>query len=193
MIDFAARWDRLWKQRRLGGAPSKLFGLLDYEYSHVSRSYHTWEHIEHCLRIFDTLSHIAVKPLDVELALWMHDVYYVPGASDNETRSADAIRRYSDEVATLVSWTKHNNIPVDSDARLLVDIDCAILGADAGEFAVYEAGIREEWNHITDVQYADGRTAFMRRHFLNRPLIYFTLQMQDRFEVQARRNLAKYA
>ena len=76
------------------------------------------------------------------------------------------------------------------DARLIADIDLAILGADADEFDCYEAAIRREYAAVPPETFRAGRTAILRR-FLNRRAIYSTDEFRSLYEARARTNLAR--
>src|SRR5688500_725542 len=58
-------------------------------YAEPHRHYHTLEHVVACLKWLDRFREVAEHPEEVELALWYHDAIYVPGAGDNESRSAE--------------------------------------------------------------------------------------------------------
>src|SRR6185295_1221583 len=109
---------------------------------------------------------------EVEIALWFHDAVYDVHRHDNERRSADwardalagagvaatAIAR----VEALVMATRHaTTTPGSADEELLVDIDLAILGADAARFAEYAAQIRREYAHVADAEFRAGRSAVL--------------------------------
>src|SRR5262245_50995724 len=55
----------------------------------MSRHYHTFEHLEACLRELDSARPLAVRPAEVELALWYHDAVYRSWRRDNEAQSAE--------------------------------------------------------------------------------------------------------
>jgi pantetheine-phosphate adenylyltransferase len=177
-----AFWDELWAG-----------------YFHAGRYYHDWRHV---CAIANGLGEIRAEladPAAVELAIWFHDLVYDPRASDNEERSAAAAERaldrlgvprpFVDAVARLVMATKHDGrAPDGSDAAHLIDLDLAVLGGAPAEFDRYEAGIRAEYAHVSDADYAVGRAAVLTR-FLDRPAIFTTATYGDRYEAAARRQL----
>jgi predicted metal-dependent HD superfamily phosphohydrolase len=75
------------------------------------------------------------------------------------------------------------------DAALFLDIDLSILGAVPERFAVYDAAIRREYEHVPDDLYRTGRRAVLKT-FLERDPLYLTKTFAVRFEKQARANLA---
>ena len=80
------RWTETWQ--RIGKTPpGDLYAHLCDRYTEPQRAYHTLQHIEESLVLFASVHHLAENPVDVELAIWFHDVIYDPKASDNEERS----------------------------------------------------------------------------------------------------------
>ncbi|MFO7850380.1 MAG: hypothetical protein R6V67_10505, partial [Spirochaetia bacterium] len=70
----------------------EVFLMLERLYSQEHRFYHNLEHINDCLRLFDSLNesnrNLVQNPLSLELAIWFHDAVYTPGNSKNEEESA---------------------------------------------------------------------------------------------------------
>jgi predicted metal-dependent HD superfamily phosphohydrolase len=73
---------------------------------------------------------------------------------------------------------------------LVIDIDLAILATPPEEFARFEAGIKREFEWVENEIYRATRAAVLRR-FLDRPVIYATPALRDRFEAPARANLRR--
>jgi predicted metal-dependent HD superfamily phosphohydrolase len=195
-----SRWTALWS--RLGGQGSarSVFAHVAKAYAEPSRAYHNTEHIRDCLTQLDLSRELARKPDEVEAALWFHDVVYVPGAPDNEDRSArlaesalvacGAPRETRSRVAELVLATRHLTVPSNQDAQLVCDIDLSILGRNPPVFDRFERAIRREYAHIAEPEYRHERAAVLRR-FLRRESLYQTEYFRDRFEQQARTNLER--
>lgn len=116
----------------------------------------------------------------------------------NEARSADwaveALARagadvdVQQRVRALIMATCHHAEPLGDDARLLVDIDLAILGADPARFAEYDAQVREEYRWVPGWLYRRKRREVLAG-FLDRPAIYGTERFRERLEGRARENL----
>ena len=145
------RWLETWAF--LGRTPPDgLLTELLHRYAEPHRAYHTIAHLLECFDRFDEASGLAERRGEVLLALWFHDAIYDPRASDNEERSARWAREVIAEtggsseegrrVEGLILSTKHEALSPAGDSPLLVDIDLAILGADAARFAEYESQIR---------------------------------------------------
>ena len=194
----SASWQRAWAE--LGAAAdASLRDRLLAAWSEPQRHYHTLQHLRECLAHFDAVHDLARHPGEVCLALWFHDAVYEPQRHDNEQRSADgarerllqagASREAADRIHALVMATRHEAIPRDPDAQLLVDIDLAILGASRERFDEYERQVALEYAHVPQAQRRAGRARILRA-FLARPAIYATAFFHERFEAAARENLA---
>lgn len=201
------RWMELWRtldpQGRVDHAV--LLDDLRKRYSEPHRAYHTLKHIQHCFWECDEVWPYLVNRPAVELALWYHDAIYDvqptpdPQAKDNETRSADLARSIilaaglGTEFAALVEvsifMTRHQGGVTNSDSCLVVDIDMAILGQPQEPFLAYEREIRAEYKEIPEETFRKKRAEILHR-FLNRPRIYSHPYFQDKYELQARKNLA---
>jgi predicted metal-dependent HD superfamily phosphohydrolase len=86
--------------------------------------------------------------------------------------------------------TGHHAVPTDPDAQLLVDIDLWILGADPRRFDESDAQVRQEYAHVPDRQFREGRSRVLRR-FLDRPRLYSTDRFHSTLETRARENLRR--
>lgn len=195
-----ARWVALWE--RLGAhAPAlPVYDAVWNAYAEPQRHYHTQAHLRDCLEQWDRAPHLAQRPAEVEMALWFHDAIYDPRAADNEARSAqwavealtaaDVASEVVQRIAALVLVTQHHACPSDDDARLLVDIDLSILGREPAVFDAYEQQIRAEYAWVPEATFCQRRGAILQA-FLARPTLYETALFRERYEGQARRNLAR--
>jgi predicted metal-dependent HD superfamily phosphohydrolase len=194
------RWTALWTRLGTAGAGSSTFDLLEAAYREPARAYHTAAHINDCLRELDHHRELAAKPDEVEAAIWFHDAVYVPGASDNEARSAKlAIAELTSagassdlayRVGELVLATRHSEVPSAPDAQLLCDIDLAILGRDLPAFDAYQRQIQQEYAWVPGALYRKGRAKVLQ-DFLSRHSIYQTPAFNARYETMARQNLTR--
>jgi predicted metal-dependent HD superfamily phosphohydrolase len=198
-LDFR-RWTALWSRLGARGSGREVFQQLSAAYAEPSRAYHTAEHVQACLAEFDQCRELARHPDEVEAALWFHDAVYVPGAADNEEQSArlaeselkshGVMAEVTQRVTELVLATQHLSPPKDPDARLLCDIDLAILGRKPVVFDCFESQIRREYQWVPESRYRRSRSAVLAR-ILERPSIYYTRRFAERYEVQARQNLKR--
>jgi predicted metal-dependent HD superfamily phosphohydrolase len=199
-MDLQRRWRNLWLRIGAHSAPEPIFDEIVRRYHEPQRAYHTLDHIRDCLRQLDQARHLAARADEIELALWCHDVIYDPRAADNEQQSAAWAERIMRDgeiaaaarvrVQDLILTTQHCTIPDQPDATLLVDIDLASLGYSPAEFDRYDAAIRREYAWVPKADYCAGRAKVLEV-FLARPAIYQTAWFHDRYEAQARQNLAR--
>ncbi len=193
----ARSWQRAWAALGLTAPDGLMQRLLD-AWAEPQRHYHTQQHLRECLALLEPALGLAQHPGEVELALWFHDAVYDPQGKDNEARSADwaaealaqagAGSAVQQRVRALIMATCHDAEPTDPDARLLVDIDLAILGAEPARFAEYDAQVRAEYRWVPSWLYRRKRKEVLAG-FLARPAIYGTERFRERFEGQARENL----
>ncbi|MFZ5475647.1 MAG: N-methyl-D-aspartate receptor NMDAR2C subunit [Myxococcota bacterium] len=192
-----ARWRALWQRTGAAGEPP--WELLASAWTQPWRHYHTLAHLAHCLRELDGAEGLAGDPDAVEAALFFHDVVYRPERVDNETASADLAQQVlanaglpalAAKVWALVLSTRHDATPEDDDARLLNDVDLAILGASPARFDRYERDVRAEYAFVPEDLWRAGRGRILHG-FLARPRIYSTDRFAARYEAAARANLTR--
>ncbi|OXI77760.1 hypothetical protein CFB50_36110 [Burkholderia sp. AU33423] len=190
-----ARFVALWSGS--GGAHAEeVYRLVAGGYSEPMRHYHTLAHVKRCLRQVDLARGAMPDPDAVELALWFHDVIYVPGAKNNEQRSADWFRHLAagridacDRICAMILATTHVGIAADPDTRFVCDIDLAELGASHRRFREDGRLLRAERPDLDDRAY-DLHERMILRWLLVRPRIYQTDFFHTRCEAPARRNLS---
>jgi len=174
-------------------------------YRTEGRHYHNLAHIEAMLALADHYRASLHDPEAVEAAIWFHDAIYDSRAKDNEAKSAalaekklagrtDAQRLA--RIAAMISATATHELPhlgdenAVRDAALLLDMDLAILGAAPDAFDAYEQAVRREYGWVEEAMWLAGRSAVLQ-NFLARPHIFHTKEFRQRFEPQARRNIAR--
>lgn len=175
------------------------FHLLSACYAYPRREYHSLKHIEECLGHLDAFRSIAQDADALEFAIFVHDAIYDATRKDNEARSAilgamllDQLGAPAEKVSRvneLVAATTHTRSGLAGDESLIVDIDLAILGAESARYDEYAVGIRKEYAHADASAYRVGRCAFLRA-MLARERLFGHETVRDRFETQARANLA---
>ena len=193
-------WADAWRDLRLlVPAPDVLASLLA-RWAEPHRRYHTLQHLRECLELFARDRALTEHPGEVAIALWFHDAVYDTSRHDNEAASAQWARRVlveagavaavADRVHALIMATRHSEVPRTPDAKLLVDIDLAILGAEPLRFAEYERQIRDEYGFVPEAVFRDKRAVILRG-FLERPALFATPAYAERFDLPARANLAR--
>ncbi|HVJ30391.1 MAG TPA: hypothetical protein VNA66_08815 [Gammaproteobacteria bacterium] len=193
------QWLATW--RELGAAaPPGIYEELMARYAEPHRHYHTVRHLEECFAELPAVRADAARPAEIELALWFHDAIYDTARHDNEQRSAEWARSVTaqagldasvgERVAALIMATRHDAVPADADAVVLVDVDLSILGAPPLRFDEYEREVREEYAGVPDAVFRRGRRKILRR-LLERPHLYNTPRMRESHERRARANLER--
>ncbi len=172
-----------------------LWTQLSALYTETHRHYHHLGHIASSLAEFDATG--SNKSL-IEGAIWFHDVIYDPKRGDNEVASIawflDATSSWLDPqsatvITRLIEATDFRLPPSDDpDSSLMVDIDLAILSASPEAYADYCQAIRQEYAHVSDEAFREGRAQVMAG-FLERP-IYRTEWFIER-EERARENIVR--
>ena len=200
---FQASWRRSWADLNLS-PPDGLQQRLLAAYAQPQRHYHTQQHLAECLAHLDAVWQQAQRPGEVAIALWFHDAIYEVKGNDNELRSAQwAVQALKDCGATdetcqrvyaLIMATCHTATTTEAstkaDAKLLVDIDLAILGASPERFAEYDAQVAAEYAWVPRLVYRFKRKQVLNS-FLQRDAIYLTPHFHQLLEAQARSNLSQ--
>ena len=195
-------WVLFWKEIGAEGNPDAYFNFLKTHYREPHRRYHTFGHIEHCLREFGDARPWCENSKHVEMAIWFHDVIYNVDhtAHLNEARSARVAygmlltmgmtEEFSSRVKDLIVYTQHNIYPSanDVDATVLLDVDLSSLGAPRTIFDQDGIDIRHEYQNVPNDQFNAAREKLFEG-FLNRPSIYYTTFFRQKYEKQARQNL----
>ena len=174
-------------------------------YRAEGRHYHNLAHIEAMLALAGDYRAQLGDPEAVEAAIWFHDAIYDSKAKDNEARSAalaekelagrtDAERL--DRIGAMILATATHQSPrfdddsATRDASLFLDMDLSILGAAPDAFDAYEHAVRTEYDWVEEPMWRAGRGAVLK-DFLARPRIFLTEEFRQRFEPQARLNIAR--
>lgn len=179
------------------------------------RRYHAPWHLHGTLVAHDQL----VAELDVtgrpvtatltELALWYHDVIYDPAAADNEAASAHLLHQHGralhldpgdlEYAGALIDATATHTLetanPGDEqhlrDLSVVLDADLATLALPAHLYDQATDLVRAEYAHVTDEQWAHGRSTIIRT-FLTRPrLFHSSTTFADHWDERARENLRR--
>lgn len=173
-------------------------------YSEKHRHYHNLNHIKSCLDLLFTFpKYISRSDFDrIEFAIWFHDIIYDTHSSRNEENSADYARfvmkeieagdlLFRAEVVRMIHLTKHgapDDIALTEAEKLFLDIDLSILGATPEKFEEYDQNIRKEYAWVPEDFYKTKRAEILTQ-FLDKPFIFNTEYMRERYDNQARSNL----
>jgi predicted metal-dependent HD superfamily phosphohydrolase/DNA-binding transcriptional regulator YbjK len=182
--------------------PEAAWTALRTAFSTPGRHYHTLEHVLDVALAWDAVR--RGEGWADEVATWLavlfHDAVYVPGAPDNESRSAMLVEWLvpgSERAGALIRLTAaHGAIDgraLDADARRFLDCDVAILGAPAARYRRYMAEVAAEWAPVVSPEgWRAGRLAFVER-LMGQKRIFLSDGARDRLEASARLNLADEA
>lgn len=166
--------------------------------------YHTPYHVLAMLHCYYNLPEGSRPKLDpiVELAIWFHDVVYIPGAkaAQNEKDSADVAvalmrpwispvqqRELREQIEATALYETSHTLSTDR-YDVIFDLDLANLASPSFESS--NLGIRLEFDHVSEEDWLKGRRNFLET-MLNKPKIYRTIFFQKNFEEAARENLQK--
>ena len=140
----------------------------------------------------------AGDPQAVRLAAWFHDAVYDGRPGWDEERSAQLAQSRLPrcgvpaariaEVARLVRLTAaHDTLTgTDRDGAVLCDADLAVLGGDGYE--EYAAAIRQEYAHVLDDLFRQGRAQVLRR-LLAVPELFRTPLARELWKERARAHM----
>jgi len=173
-------------------------GMLLAAYADPGRGYHDLRHLAEVLEHVEELL-AGGQPADrdaVLLAAWFHDAVYRGDGQDEERSAALAEEQLAGyprvaEVARLVRLTAtHRPEDGDADGQVLCDADLAILAAGPERYREYVAGVRREYPHVSEPDFAAGRAAVLRG-LLAKPTLFHTQAARERWEERARANVAR--
>ncbi|WP_431271025.1 HD domain-containing protein [Dankookia sp. P2] len=143
----------------------------------------------------------------IAAAILFHDAVLVPGAEDNEARSAElwdrTARRLRGFTAAEIAWVggtirataDHLNAPLPRGpggaARLwLLDLDLSPIGEEAAVFDRNGRGLRAEARHLDDAAFARAQRTFLAR-IGAAPRLLRHPQLHAAFEAKARANISR--
>ena len=174
-------------------------------YSVKDRHYHNLAHIEAMLALAGDYRGLLDDPEAVEAAIWFHDAIYDSRAKDNEAQSAALAEKKLagrteagrlNRISAMIVATATHQLPLFDDATaardagLFLDMDLSILGAAPDAFDAYERSVRREYAWVEEPMWRAGRSAVLK-NLLARPHIFHTEEFRQRFEPQARANMAR--
>jgi len=176
-----------------------VFQVLQEQYSEKNRFYHNFSHVQALLKLFESFENKTQDPHAVKFSIWFHDVIYDSKRNDNEAESAklasEMLSKLNVTPATielvkdLILATKdHSGRNLSYDAKLFLDMDLAILGMSEEIYKEYSQAIRQEYAWVSKSMYCEGRKKVLQS-FMERERIYFTDEMNTRYEAQARKNI----
>lgn len=182
-----------------GQLAGTLWAEIEKNYTASSRHYHNLMHVRGMISELEAVRK-QIENFDVILfSVFYHDIVYKATAGDNEGQSAalarDRLRKLTankavaDAVSAQIIATKKHERSADPDINYLLDADMATLGKDWESYLQYAAQIRKEYAVYPDFMYKPGRKKVLQ-DFLAFDEIYKTPEFREKYEIQARNNLA---
>ncbi len=200
-MDLKERWLNVFG--KLPTADS-IWDKIESAYSEEHRAYHTLKHLEHCFNELDALKKelFEEERQIIELAIWFHDIIYLPKQDDNEEQSVKVFQEAAkalilsefvmDQVSKFILETKHTNSNSElSDlGRLFLDLDLSILGQPRSIYEQYALQIRQEYEWVPIEVYVVKRAEILQQ-IKNKSSIYYTPDLRGKYELQAKTNLSR--
>jgi predicted metal-dependent HD superfamily phosphohydrolase len=198
-----------WLLRRFAGLlphfPGGAHELLE-SWGAPGRNYHDKRHLADVLRGLDRLHSGAdvntaaerETALVAELAGWWHDAVYDGVAGQDEQASAELAARVLDgavpsavvrRVGEAIEMTADHRPGDDPAQALLSDADLRVLARPAQSYARYVADVRRDYAHVSDEDFALGRTQVLES-LLAADRLFSTRLGHELWESRARENLA---
>jgi predicted metal-dependent HD superfamily phosphohydrolase len=172
---------------------------IEKKYSEKGRHYHNLFHLESMFLELESAERYIKDYHTVSFSVFYHDVIYDATSKSNEEKSAScAVERLQkmeldpdmiSKIEAQILATKSHYKSDDIDTNYLLDADLSILGKDFAIYSDYIRNIRKEYSIYPDILYKPGRKKVLK-HFLELESIFKTEHFRDRYEQQARENLA---
>jgi len=197
----AERWHGAFRMSTDRGYIDHAISEIVHHHQSPLRAYHTLVHVEHVHRELAPIVSELENPEGVSVATDTHDIIQEPkvgGDEENSLKWAETTlemfgipKHRCSSLAPCVLATKHahDGPPKHPDAQYFADADLAILGQSAGDYAVYVAGVRQEYAWVPEFVYRQERAKVLQA-FLDRSRVYWTEYFQDKYETIARQNVA---
>jgi predicted metal-dependent HD superfamily phosphohydrolase/outer membrane protein assembly factor BamB len=195
-MDLRDRWNRLLPHAQPLGDD------LLARYAEQHRHYHDQRHLTEMLETIDELTAVADDVDAVRLAAWFHDAIYDPQADPGENEEVSAqlaeleLSAYGveaprvAEIGRLIRLTaKHDCEPGDANGAVLCDADLRVLSMSPARYDEYAVGIRAEYAHVADRDFAKGRMTFLQS--LSETSLYATSYGREHWEQAARENIRR--
>lgn len=172
--------------------------LIADKYSDSSRHYHTLKHL--CDMGTELEQYYgSVIPTTTILALVYHDFEYNVLRSDNEKQSALYASRklylwglpgsVIGQVKQMIESTQqHTTESNNTEVRVFLDADMAVLGSQPDVYNAYAKAVRKEFAIYPDFMYNKGRRDFLKRT-LDNGNVFLTNYFNDKYGAQARINI----
>ncbi|MBP2615778.1 hypothetical protein [Chryseobacterium jejuense] len=178
---------------------NSLWKEIETKYAEKDRHYHNLLHLENMFTEFENVKSNISDFTTVSFSVFYHDIIYNTNSKSNEEKSAlKATERLTELglcqsniilISDQILATKHHQKSEDEDTNYLLDADLSILGKDLETYLAYTRMIRKEYSIYPDLLYKPGRKKVLK-HFLEFESIFKTDYFREKYEAQARSNIA---
>ncbi|WP_343660782.1 hypothetical protein [Chryseobacterium sp.] len=176
-----------------------LWKEIETRYSEKGRHYHNLLHLENMLVELEAIKSKISDFTTVSFSVFYHDIIYDATSKTNEEKSADKAEKRLTElhvsqgkisiISEQIRATKTHLRSDHADTNYLLDADLSVLGKDFNTYLEYTQNIRKEYSIYPDFLYKPGRKKVLK-HFLELESIFKTEYFKEKYETQAKKNLA---
>jgi predicted metal-dependent HD superfamily phosphohydrolase len=119
--------------------------FIESSYQQPWRFYHNMDHISRSLKEFENIEKLLKFSSVIELAIWLHDVIYIPGSKLNERMSGDT-------ALLICERLRHQGAESPKIGRL----DRTILGETIKKLIMGKPNpdLRNDWKYFRDTDYS---------------------------------------
>ncbi|WP_336688037.1 hypothetical protein [Chryseobacterium bernardetii] len=181
------------------GLINTLWREIEAKYTERGRHYHNLLHLENMFKELDSVKSDIADFTAISFSVFYHDIIYNASSKSNEENSAlkaaESLTEIGLQQNTITSVsnqilaTKFHQKSEDGDTNYLLDADLSILGKDLDTYLAYTKMIRKEYSIYPDFLYKPGRKKVLK-HFLDLENIFKTDYFKEKYEIQARSNIA---
>ncbi|MDN3694363.1 hypothetical protein QWZ06_19780 [Chryseobacterium tructae] len=178
---------------------NNLWKEIDTKYTEKGRHYHNLFHLENMFRELELIKDKISDFTAVSFSIFYHDIVYNASSKSNEEKSALKAKEKLSELGfpqnriehiyKQILATQYHQKSKDEDTNYLLDADLSILGKDLETYLTYTRMIRKEYSIYPDLLYKPGRKKVLK-HFLELDSIFKTEYFKEKYEMQARANIA---
>lgn len=173
------------------------FQKIQEAYSDPARHYHTLRHIYQGIHELNEVQNEVNDYFSIVYAFFYHDISATEEESAQIALEACEKSGYSSsfklQVIQLILATKHTSaVDLDKpDTQVIRDIDLSILGQPKNIFDEYEAQIAQEYSWVKPPDLYLAKRLEVIDTFIRRTPLFLTPHFYEKYEAQAKINLAR--
>ena len=174
----------------------RIWDFLCSCYCQPWRRYHTFNHINNFIALFEETKKLLREPSVVEIAIWYHDCVYIPGSRLNEKMSAQIafhnlkfLNPKNDLGIFVKGIIEERPDPrLRSDWKYFRDMDYSIIAQEPQVYNQYVRDIYLEYRSVySKKDIKEGREIFLRKLSLRK--IFLTEYFWDLYNQKAKENI----